>query len=1190
MFRRRCRRPGRPAAGGRGPAAAGALAGAALLLLGLLARPGAAPAEPNEDEPLHVTADQAEGSKDFTTLLGHVVLRQGTVTLTGESAFYDKVNHHQNLTGHVHYTDQTLSITSQVADYYDQERKAILTGGVFVTDTSGTVQASRATYYRREGRLVLEGDVHANDRDRSVTAQRLTYYRDTRDALAEGNVVLEDHENSAVLATPRVFYNRETRVLRAPEAADLRLTDQGKVTAVRSDSLSYDGRAHVAYADGRVHITRDSLVAESGKAVLYRDQKRALLTIQPQASDRHGSTAGDTLLIFWNDTEVRRLEARARARVEYRSQPSPGKEEVSEATGDWLALDLKDQKARSLSVHGGVKNSFSSRNLSSQEEDVNTAEGDSMTVYFQDSEARLATVYGARAGRYQYHPGLRKGKTAEDVKYVAERIDYDLDRDKVYLRDEAHMEYKDLVLTADSVDYDMKRAVLVARGAPRLKDPSQDIQGQEMGYDLKHQQGSVKMGRTAYANGYYTGEDIKKVGDSVLNVHGGDYTTCDDPEPHYRIHSSHMKIYLHDRVVLRPVVFYLKDLPVLALPFYVFPIKEGRHSGILFPQFDLGFNSQQGRFIRNAGYYWAMNDYADVALYGDYYEAGPRWVGYVDTRYAVRYLLNGQVSASLSKDLGNDETQWQFSGTHQHQLGERTALSISADFISDAAYLQDLGLGRPPETRVSRNLHSLLALSHSWGGGSLSLALDRNQNLAVDPTDSVSSLKDEQLPTLQVNFSSFPLGRAPDANGKNGRLAFLSSTYLSYSARVAREVHQTRKFLSDRSALGGTLGLNDNRRLLGWLNMSPRFSLTHALVDQDALGNKGAMGAVWSAGIGMSTTLYGAFQPHWGPFEGIRHVLSPSISYLFQPEFRNLTYLDTAGVRQSRFPGVAGVGLTATRQSRMNLSVDNTFQLKVKSGQEIKRLDNFANLNLTTGYNFLAREQTPASEPVRPWDPVSASLRVSPGGVSGLDLNATYDPYRRTGRSISQLSFSTSFLRTGRLSFAPPGAAPERRPGGPAVGDTTGAEAIPPLGVQRTGGGPGSVGAPAAGAGSGNWSLSLAYSYGGSAYLDVDGRSVWSQTQRLNSHITYQLSPNWSFDYSNQYDLNHGLAVYQEFDVSRQLHCWEAHFSRRMSPGQSEYYLRISVKNRPEISWQSGSAGLGGLLGSGSPFGGIFGQ
>ena len=134
-----------------------------------------------------------------------------------------------------------------------------------------------------------------------------------------------------------------------------------------------------------------------------------------------------------------------------------------------------------------------------------------------------------------------------------------------------------------------------------------------------------------------------------------------------------------------------------------------------------------------------------------------------------------------SRDLGSDRTQWQLQGSHQQQLGERASLSASADFVSDAGYLQDIGLGHTSDQRVSRNLHSLLALSRGWDWGSLNLALDRNQNLAVPETDSLSQVLSEQLPTLQFSLSPRTLGRKAGAGRKKAFLPDRKSTRLNSS-------------------------------------------------------------------------------------------------------------------------------------------------------------------------------------------------------------------------------------------------------------------------------------------------------------------------------------------------------------------------------------------------------------------------
>ena len=49
-------------------------------------------------------------------------------------------------------------------------------------------------------------------------------------------------------------------------------------------------------------------------------------------------------------------------------------------------------------------------------------------------------------------------------------------------------------------------------------------------------------------------------------------------------------------------------------------LKEGRRSGILFPNFNFGWSERDGRYIRDFGYYWATNDYTDFVVEADYNE------------------------------------------------------------------------------------------------------------------------------------------------------------------------------------------------------------------------------------------------------------------------------------------------------------------------------------------------------------------------------------------------------------------------------------------------------------------------------------------------------------------------------------------------------------------------------------------
>ena len=158
-----------------------------------------------------------------------------------------------------------------------------------------------------------------------------------------------------------------------------------------------------------------------------------------------------------------------------------------------------------------------------------------------------------------------------------------------------------------------------AEGDPVVED-SETIAGQRMGYNFRHKTGAVEDGVTAFDQYYYVGDEIRRFEDTTLKICGGRMTSCDLEQPHYHFWSDKMKMRMEDKVVAAPIVMRVGRVPVFALPFYYKSLKQGRQSGILFPSFDFGWSSRDGRYIRDFGYYWATNDYLDFLIEGDFNE------------------------------------------------------------------------------------------------------------------------------------------------------------------------------------------------------------------------------------------------------------------------------------------------------------------------------------------------------------------------------------------------------------------------------------------------------------------------------------------------------------------------------------------------------------------------------------------
>ena len=138
-------------------------------------------------------------------------------------------------------------------------------------------------------------------------------------------------------------------------------------------------------------------------------------------------------------------------------------------------------------------------------------------------------------------------------------------------------------LRARRVEFDSQKNTLVAEGKPQLVQKGDEVDGQLMTYDLDKRVGTIYQATTTYEKGLYHGKEIRKASENELDVLGGAYSTCDLDPPHYHFQARYMKIYLKDKMVAKPVVFYLRNVPVLFAAVLRVPDQTGPALGVPVP-------------------------------------------------------------------------------------------------------------------------------------------------------------------------------------------------------------------------------------------------------------------------------------------------------------------------------------------------------------------------------------------------------------------------------------------------------------------------------------------------------------------------------------------------------------------------------------------------------------------------------
>jgi len=1146
-------------AGTRNGAALALLAAPALAALALLATP--ARAQEPDNPPLNLSADHVSGSRspdgDVVLLNGHVHITRGRTVITSETGRYVRSKGMLYLDQNVHLMDSTTTVICDHASYSEDQDFLELVGAVVITDRDAVLKAPTGGYDRRHGRADLFGGVTASDSSQHITCDRLAYYREPRRFEARGHVVGEDFDSRMTLAADSVDYDRTAHEAVAHGNPVLRSRDRdGRVAEIRAITLRLNNQLRVAEAIDSVRVSRDTLQARAHYALFDDQADRGWLLGNPRAWDDETTVAGDTLEIWTEKRALRRFVARQNAVIEYVGARPDTRGETSRLAGRQVDVFFSRGVMDSLVAVGQARNDYQAVPRAGKTPEGNRAEGDTITVRFRDRKVDQAIVQGSATGEYRF--GVAAGDTtaakSEIVRYDAPRIEFIVPKDRIVLDRRSHLVYKELELHARRVEFDSEKQTLVATGDPKLVDRGEEVSGHLMTYDLESRTGNIYRAETAYEKGLYHGERIRKVGEDELEVMDGSYSTCTADPPHYRFASHKMKVYLKDKLVAKPVVFYVKNVPILALPFYVFPIKPGRHSGFLLPQTELGFNNQSGQFIRNAGYYWAPNDYFDVTVAGDYYQAEPSWVLKADGVYKVLYKASGSISGSFARSEADRHERWNLEADHAQDVSDRTQLVARASFVSNRDYQREAGFGTPLSQRLNRFLTSSVSLSHHANWASITMLADRRQDLDADESlkgavvlpGQVASLPNltASVPSVSVAFPTRTLGtlgllrNTPLARPLSTMYFGLNARFLAYRERsgfldsnlIVRQRHLTRSGL----ATGATL--TDSRRLFGWLNLAPGLNANSVVFDHDELGHRIVPANTWSGSLTASTTFYGGFRPHLGPVTGLRHVIFPSVSIAYSPEFDQLTYVDSAGIRRSRFLCFGGIGLSGFKSARMTFSLDQRLQVKLKKGEAVQRLDNFLSWNLNGSYNLLWREQRAP----HPLSTVSSTMRLQPPGVVSADLSWITDVYSE--RPIRSLSYNVSLYLTG---------------GAPPPGVTSGVGEVP---LETRPAESVDYAEP--------WSLSLAFSSSGG----YGSGAQWINAQTLNGVARYPLTRAWRLDYTASFDVSHHDLLTQRFGLTRDLHCWEATFTRTFNPGsEAEYYFRLGIKDQKEIYIERGT-------------------
>ena len=612
---------------------------------------------------------------------------------------------------------------------------------------------------------------------------------------------------------------------------------------------------------------------------------------------------------------------------------------------------------------------------------------------------------------------VQKSEIETTINYSArDSIFYDLKTQKLKLYGDSKIDYGEINLEAYEILVDWTDKTLDANfildstgkkiGKPIFSEGNQSYETDKITYNFDSRKAKIKGIVTQLDDAYMQGEDVKKNEYDELFISHAKYTTCNLAEPHFHISANKIKVIPGKKVVSGPFHLKFGDVPTpLGFIFGMFPQPKKKVSGLIMPNY--GEEKRRGFYLRDGGYYFAVNDHIDLRITGDIYSKGS-YGGTIATNYNKRYSYNGSLRFNYNKsklgDFENPSESNDFSLSWSHtpdSRGKSSRFSSSVNFQTNS-YNQNKNLVYSNfNESINAQFNSNISYSKTFNGPfNLSANLRHSQNVQtkkvnltlpdvsynmsrIYPFKNLGKLGKTALGKLSISHRF--TGKIELTNGSVGSslsgLNIINSSN-NFSEQIDFNTDNINSII-DRSKIGGkhTIPISTSFNLLKYFTVSPSMNYDeiwylkklnysfNELENGIEIDTTNSFQRAWSysTALALSTRIYGTVFFKKGKIKAIRHVISPEISMSFSPDFTKpkFGYYENVQINNegdtkllSKYEnflfGAPRIGSSAS----MNFYIGNNLEMKVVDKNDTisgtRKIKIFDNLSFSSSYNFLA--------------------------------------------------------------------------------------------------------------------------------------------------------------------------------------------------------------------------------------------
>jgi lipopolysaccharide assembly outer membrane protein LptD (OstA) len=828
-------------------------------------------------------------------------------------------------------------------------------------------------------------------------------------------------------------------------------------------------------------------------------------------------------------------------------------------------------------------------------------------------------------------PQSSEGDITSEVKYDAtDSLIFSMENGTVELYGDAIISYEDITLEADYIRYEMDQNLVIANGMPDstgtivgdpvFTDANNSFESKNLRYNFKTQKGYIEEVITQQEGGYLHAQQTKKQSNGHIHLKDGKYTTCDLEHPHFYLKITKGIDMPGDKIISGPAYLVLADVPLpIGIPFGFFPNSMTKTSGVLLPKY--GEEQRRGFYLREGGYYFAMNEYMDLKVTGDIYTNGT-WGVRVGSNYKLNYKFSGNLNVRYFKNVsGYKNIQDTYDVSKDYAIGwshsQDSRANPNSSFrasvnLSSSSYDQNHTRNITSVTRNTKQ--SSISYTKSWPNSPFNMSASLNQN-----QNSATHVVNLTLPKISFNMARINPFKRKVATGPR---KWYEDIQLSYTSLLENRISTSDSLLFTRHVVDNMKnGYKHNIPLS--LSFKPfrktpalqSFAITPSLnyngilytrytekyisgysYKYDDLGNITSQTAVVSdtilskityaqslfpsIGTGLAPKIYGRYTFRGkGRLQQIRHVMTPSASFSYVPDMSSFqaNYYrvlvdpekgDTVASYSIYEDQIYGTPSSRGASGSLNFSLRNNLEAKMRSKvdtiDELEKVKLLDNLSLSTSLNLFHTDTlTPA------WTPVSfnGSARVFKDKLN-LSFRGVLDPFGYD--SLRSRTAETWFSQTGkpvRLTSASLSAGFSLKSQNEKRDSKADQETMDRESQLNN---PDMAGDDPLG----NYDPNVEEYYGD--YVDFDipwsvrvdysfsytkPRDEINIIQTIRASGDFSLSPNWKIGFNSGYDLDKKQFTTTNLSIYRDLHCWEMRISVVPFGNYKSYNFQINAKS-----------------------------